>query len=1719
MDENKYSVQERALALFKFTKELNALKQKTYYKFSDYPWHKAINAIHEDRENIKITYRDRTEAEEGELSSVLFSVHKPEHEKCPQPDQDLLKWLEPGWDDYYKETKVLQRRVFDKSGQEIFNWVEPKQAQPEQLSLLGTVESTEDQYKIEEKSPDEDVTIILFEENADRVAAYDAWKNKRAVWAERQKMISATRSLFMEFYQQYIELQRDIEYEMIVANGELIDRDSDIDQVVLTRRVMVRYDPIKNTITVEDTDNNTDLYSVLFQAMPDINLDKLGDLRDKLMQYDYHPLDRNDTPDYLMEMVRYFSSESLFCKDEVPENWQKEHRYLMKMNPVFITRKRVDGTLKAIDSILQKIEETGFVPDPIRELVAGGFIEIPEDPDDLSIEEQLAEVGGESKDILLSKAANREQLEIAKRIEAYNAVLVQGPPGTGKTHTIANLTGHFLAKGKSVLITSYTSKALNVLKEKVPEGIQSLCVSVLDDSNADMEKSVDGISDYMANHSSGALHRKMGETQAKRAAIMKELSETRKRLFALINQEYSSIVINGEGISPSRAAAFVVEHAEDLSYIPGKVLIGEPLPLTVSELADLYHSNTALTEDEEAELDSSLPCPEELLSPEDFSAACETIQKSDAAIQKIAANMGWAVSNSRAAQSVYYRFDGREFTVPYSGKQELRELLSFIQSFETAEPWMIQAAVDGRKGGQYVDRWNMLLNQIEDTSEFSDSIVSHAFGRRITYSETYHYEEYEGEFIELEEKFKAKGKISRFLLKKRLSEALESVRIDGEEISSADDCRIFLDFIMLDKMRNQCAAYWDALLVPFGVTPFSELDRSDPEHVAKNWIPLIERYLGWYKEDYKELRRLLSLNHMPEQDLFGFSQMDSDTTVTEKILQTVIRILPAICKCQYAALVSSENIRKIDRQTATISEVSMNLSPSCMRLLQATEDRNPAAYSTAYHTLGTLYCKYTLQAKRKELLEKLQPFAPQWAEAIANREGIHGKSTFPDDILDAWKWKQLSGKLEEINAQPYSELQKKSVQLSRNYRAVTAEYAEYSAWYHLLRRTEQDLTMKQALQGWKQAVKSIGKGTGNKKRIAELRSSAKRNMAICQKAVPAWIMPIGKVLDNFVPGDNTFDIVIIDEASQADLSSLAILYMGKKLIIVGDDKQVSPMAVGSETEKMIALQNEYIRDKIPNASLYDSKRSIYDIAMTTFQPLMLREHFRCVPEIIGFSNMLSYDYKIKPLRDAGSSNLLPAVVNYRVADGKRLEPRKVNPREALTIVALIKACMEQPEYDGKTFGVISLLGDDQAKAIQQLLVNHIDQRELEKRCVLCGNSANFQGDERDVIFLSVVDSNEGTGPLRMVGEGVDQATKKRYNVAVSRAKDQLWVVDSLDAANDLQPNDMRKRLIDYSLNPEGFAIKAQQIEHDSESPFEEGVAKALTARGYHLVQQWKVGAYRLDMVALCGEKKVVIECDGERWHSGEEKIREDMERQCILERSGWRFIRIRGSEYFRDPEKTIERVLTELSSFGIQPEESVDTQPEGRTTELLERVKARAGLLLRMMDGEEDPIDPETILIGLGGQVPGISEPVVPGDDAGNTGKPGKDETPVSPKDPVLEPEEPEKPISVPSSAMPEEPIEGIPEGVNTDKPETPSFSVATPAPDSDKTGKGVKDAPSRSSSRNNTAGNSFEDILKNPKGSAGSIGSTKKTDHSNSISKSNNSFTDLLNQVKNKKS
>ncbi|MEG1142014.1 MAG: DUF559 domain-containing protein, partial [Clostridia bacterium] len=151
----------------------------------------------------------------------------------------------------------------------------------------------------------------------------------------------------------------------------------------------------------------------------------------------------------------------------------------------------------------------------------------------------------------------------------------------------------------------------------------------------------------------------------------------------------------------------------------------------------------------------------------------------------------------------------------------------------------------------------------------------------------------------------------------------------------------------------------------------------------------------------------------------------------------------------------------------------------------------------------------------------------------------------------------------------------------------------------------------------------------------------------------------------------------------------------------------------------------------------------------------------------------------------------------------------------------------------------------------------------------------------------------------------------------------------------------------------------------ADSVFEVQVANKLVSEGYHITQQYPVGAYRLDIVAIYKNSKVVIECDGERYHSGDEKVREDMQRQAILERIGWRFIRIRGSQYFKNPELEMTRVIKQLNVMGIYPENEKNLI-NNRTSELLEKVKLESFKYLAVIqDGKEPEIEYRDILYAL----------------------------------------------------------------------------------------------------------------------------------------------------------
>ena len=198
----------------------------------------------------------------------------------------------------------------------------------------------------------------------------------------------------------------------------------------------------------------------------------------------------------------------------------------------------------------------------------------------------------------------------------------------------------------------------------------------------------------------------------------------------------------------------------------------------------------------------------------------------------------------------------------------------------------------------------------------------------------------------------------------------------------------------------------------------------------------------------------------------------------------------------------------------------------------------------------------------------------------------------------------------------------------------------------------------------------------------------------------------------------------------------------------------------------------------------------------------MREHFRCMPEIIQFSNNLSYaNEPLIPLRRYGAGRLEPTVTARHVTDGyqKGVGARSVNPPEAEALVDEIDRICREPAYADKTVGVISLVGDAQARDVENALIRRLGPEETERRQLVCGDAYAFQGDERAVMFLSMVSVPRDGRSIRAMA---DADTQRRFNVAASRAKDQLYLFHTATLA-DLNPTCMRYQLLQYWLGPAG----------------------------------------------------------------------------------------------------------------------------------------------------------------------------------------------------------------------------------------------------------------------------------------------------------------------------
>jgi len=1502
MDAAKLRIaRDKLTRVFRYLEALNQHRNPAKRQLREQPWSLRLRDLPEHASiqlgGAKSLKTKNGSGEDSELggSNYVLKAQRPRLTRPPEPPEEIAAWLEDGWDD--PSSAFAVRPALEES----------------EISAAPT--------------------IVSFTDDAARTASLERWKLLRDEWVKTEKPARAAMKIFESLYALYGRIDREAErVELVLGDGILSWRRADggIYHPILLQRLQLQFDASVPEFTLSEADHPVELYSALFQSMSDVDGRAIGRCREELEQEGFHPLVNGSTSGFLKRLVVQLSPRGEFYDDRAPDAEVADP--CVGRDPVLFLRSRTLGFAAAIEGILADLRTREDLPWSLLNIV-GEESSVPEAGTAHPAASGSAPADSE---VLLSKPANPEQIRIAQQLEEHGGVLVQGPPGTGKTHTIGNLVGHLLAQGKSVLVTSHTTKALRMVRHHIVPELRPLCVSLLEsdlDSRKQLESAVGSIAERLSRADAGSLEMQAKKLESERLDLLEKLDEIRHQLTEARADEYRDIAIGGKSWVPADAARQVVQEKEAHGWIPGPVAAVAPLPLSPGELADLYRTGVSISREDEHELSGHLPELHDLPRPEDFEASISERDRLGNEDLDLRSDL-W---ESGAAQSS-----------PAEVETLAAALVQAVEPLSGKDKWKLSAVYAGRYGDVHRQPWDQLISFVRlvhrEAANAKESFVKYG-PEALENSAVKEQERIAGEILA---HLEGGGKLGTFTLftHKAWSQFLEQTKVNNARPHLPEHFQALRQLFRLKNFREDLGARWDRQVATLGTPHASEMGE-ELEKTLMQYCDSIEDCLDWQQKMWLPLQQQLKdIGFRWDKFLAEQPAVVGPDGELARIRIAVTDALLPILDSRFKKLKLlqlEEEFRDLKSRLKLAARVA-RASKVTGQLLAAVTDENCNRYREAHERLLELKSKQADLDLRRTLLAKLETAAPAWSAAIRNRTGVHGRSEPPRDAASAWTWRQLNDELDRRASVSLEVLQAKSEKLREQLRRVTVELIDKRSWASQARRTSS--RQRQALVGWLDTIRRIGKGHGI--RVSLLRAEAARKMSECRGAVPVWVMPLSRVVENFDPRTTRFDVVIIDEASQSDVMALVALYLGKTVLVVGDHEQVSPSAVGQDLGVIQNLIFQYLRG-IPNSDLYDGQISIYDLARQSFGgTTCLVEHFRCVPEIIQFSNMVSYDGRIKPLRDASRVHLRPHTVAHRVSGSSR--DGKINRQEAVTVASLLAAAMEQPEYKKNdagqplSFGVVSLVGDEQAIEIDNLVRAHVSPDRYELHRVLCGNAAQFQGDERDVVFISLVDTAE-RGSLSLRDQ---ELFKQRFNVAASRARDQMWIVHSLSPNVDLKADDLRRQLIEHAEDPGRLMRALEEKEKRTQSNFEREVMKRLDTAGYRVTPHWKIGTFRIDLVVEGDGKRLAIECDGDRYYPLE-KLPEDMDRQSVLERMGWIFTRIRSSEFLRNPARAMKPVFEKLEILEIPAQgSSADAAPLVLAAhDVVERVISRAEELRR----------------------------------------------------------------------------------------------------------------------------------------------------------------------------
>ena len=447
---------------------------------------------------------------------------------------------------------------------------------------------------------------------------------------------------------------------------------------------------------------------------------------------------------------------------------------------------------------------------------------------------------------------------------------------------------------------------------------------------------------------------------------------------------------------------------------------------------------------------------------------------------------------------------------------------------------------------------------------------------------------------------------------------------------------------------------------------------------------------------------------------------------------------------------------------------------------------------------------------------------------------------------------------------------------------------------------------------------------------------------------PCWLLSPESVCTILPLVKNLFDIILFDEASQVFIeNTLPVIYRGKNIVVAGDSKQLRPTAI---------FMKRYLGGDIDENLDYSTQaalevESLLDLAMTRYKSANLTYHYRSKnEELINFSNQSFYEGKLQ---------ISPNITHNK--NNKPIERIKVNGKwinrsniaEANAVVEVLKKIFATRK-NNQSIGIITFNAEQEStiedaidkecninpKFKEYILMEENRKENGEDISMFVKNLENVQGDERDIIIFSIgYAQNEfgrvvaNFGPLSLEGG------ENRLNVAITRAKEKIYVVTSIepeelnvDSTKNQGPKIFKNYLRYVRAVSSGNALETKiildqmntqpelSVKADTLGLIEKDLKSELENLGYKVETNLGNTNYKIS-VAIYDKQLdrylLGLECDYNAYLSSPSILERDVFRPAFLKSRGWNIMRIWSRDYYLHKAKVISSIVKEIEKAKV----------------------------------------------------------------------------------------------------------------------------------------------------------------------------------------------------------